>query len=99
METKSLKQVEYQNEDFKFELEFHQDVAFLHCEVSRWSPSVLRHMYEVFSTTKENLIKGGFSRMATLSPNPKFAKLFGGDTVSVLEHEDKRYEVVVWELN
>lgn len=37
--------------------------------------------------------------MLTITPNPKFAKLFGGTSVGEIDHDGKKYEVVVWDLN
>lgn len=98
MQMTSHKRVAYEDSNFKFEIELVGDMAGLHCVVTHWSPSVLKHMYKVFVETQNLLADNGFKRMVTISPNPKFAKLFGGDTIESLDKDGIRYEVIVWEL-
>ena len=36
--------------------------------------------------------------MITITPNPKFVEILGGQTVEEFEYENKQYKVVVWDL-
>lgn len=88
----------YKDEDFTVEWEEMEDCLFLHCEVKYWKLSAFRRMYKVFAELQDVARQKGFSSLATITPNPRFAKLFGGETVSTLTKEGIEYEVVVWEL-
>jgi hypothetical protein len=98
MEMQSLKQTYYKDENFVLEVELVFPIAFLHCEVSYWSPSVLRKCYRVFAVIREDLQNNNYEQMVTISPNPKFAKLFGGDTIRSFMMNQQNYEVIQWEL-
>jgi hypothetical protein len=94
----SLKQTAYEDENYRLEVELVGDIAVLHCSVITWKPSVLRNMYFVFAMLQKTLKEKGYVKMSTISPNPKFAKLFGGETVNTLVHNDIEYEVITWDL-
>jgi hypothetical protein len=98
MEMHSLKQLAYEDDNYKVEVELVGDSAFLHCFVTNWKPSVLRNMYFVFAMLQKTLKENGYTKMSTVSPNPRFAKLFGGETVNTLVHNDIEYEVITWDL-
>lgn len=99
METQTLKRVYYQDADVTVSVEVANNMAFLHVDVSTWNHSKLKKFYRIFAQLEKDCTDAGLIRMATLSPNPKFAHLFGGTTTSKFKHENKEYEVVVWELN
>lgn len=88
----------YKDSDVCFEYEVEGKDLLLHCEVVRWSPSILKKSYTVFGDFLNTMRKAGFERACTITPNPKFAKVFGGKEVATYEHEGKEYEVVIWEL-
>ena len=75
-----------------------EGVVNLHCEVYDWKPSVLKRLYSIFLEIKDYYAGEGFKYLSTVSPNPKFAKLFGGETINELVIDGKEYEVIVWEL-
>lgn len=93
-----MRQPFYKNDDFLIEVEALGDTVYLHCLVDNWKPSVLKHLYEVFAIMQGMFESAGYERMATITPNPKFAKLFGGKTVREFEINNKPCEVIVWEL-
>lgn len=74
------------------------DDAHLHCLVYKWSPSVLRRLYEIFAWLERSLGDAGFKRLVTVTPNPKFAKLFGGTYLGDAYYHGVKHEVIVWEL-
>ena len=92
METHRFKYIE--NDKYVLEVEFYNGIPFLHIEVMKWSPSVLKELYKVFRSLKESLIKLGCTQMRTISPNPKFVKLFGGETIEYFRNA----EVIKWDL-
>lgn len=93
-----MRQTFYKNDDFLIEVEALGDTVYLHCLVENWKPSVLKQIYKSFAYMEELFSRAGYERMATITPNPKFAKLFGGKTVREFEINDKPCEVIVWEL-
>lgn len=98
METPSLKQTYYKDADSIVEVELAFPIACLHCEVGNWSPRVLRQLYRVFAQLSQELKQNEYTTMITASPNPKFAKLFGGTTINKCTLNNQEYEVIVWEL-
>lgn len=98
MQIQSLKYLYYKDDNFLFKFEKYEDVVFIHCECVKWSVSVLKQMYSVFNTFTNELKQNGMYKVLTITPNPKFAKLFNGETVGTLSHEGKEYEVIKWEL-
>lgn len=88
------------DEDFTFKMEdAGLKVANLHCEVYRWSPRVLRKCYQAFAKGMNLLIRDGFKRVVTCTPNPKFAYMFGGVYVDSFLYEGAYYEIIEWELD
>lgn len=98
METQSRKVVFYSDRDFVIEVEPFNGNLMIHCIVFNWKPSVLRRGYSIFISLEEYALMNGYTRMMTVTPNPKFAKLVGGTTVSEFEYENNLYETIVWDL-
>jgi hypothetical protein len=92
VETHRFKYIE--NDKYIVEVEFLDKTPFLHVQVFKWSPSVLKELYKVFDRLKTSLVQLGCTHMQTISPNPKFVKLFGGHTVNYFENA----EVIQWDL-
>lgn len=88
----------YEDEEVKVAYEEFKDMVFLHCEVKVWRLSVLKKLYRLFASLGDFLVKKGYKEMATLTPNPRFAKLFGGTTRQYLEVNNEKVEYIVWEL-
>lgn len=87
------------DEDFIFKIEdAGLGVANLHCEVRKWSPRVLRKCYDSFAKGMNLLQRDGFKQVVTITPNPKFAYLFGGTFTDSLLYEGNYYEVIEWAL-
>jgi len=97
MQTKLLNY--YTDEDISVNIEpFGKGVLF-HVEISNWKLSVLKRCYVVCARLMEDMAAAGFIKAATITPNPKFAKLFGGTTTHVIvTKEQQRLEVITWEL-
>jgi hypothetical protein len=97
METKLPKQLYYKDDNFTLEVEPIDGEYFLHCIVQEWNASVLRRMYKVFAVLLEEANQHGVERMYTVTPNPRFAKLFGGTTIGHVEIDNVLHEVIIWE--
>lgn len=76
-----------------------EGLANLHCWVDKWSPRVLRNCYRSFVRAEEFLKESGFTRLVTVTPNPKFAKLFGGSVEHSFYHDGIFHEVIIWDLH
>lgn len=98
METQLLKLRYVDNEQFLVDLEFFDGVVFIHCLVHSWNLSTLKKMYSYFKELKQELSSIGIQKIVTVTPNPKFAKLFGGNTVNKIDYLGAEYEVITWEL-
>ena len=85
-------------DDFYITVQPVNDVAHIHILVYRWAPSVLKTLYSVFNEMKVALKNKGYVYMATISPNPKFAKLFGGEVIEEKVIDDVYHEAIVWGL-
>lgn len=98
MQTQSLKQTIYQDEDCHFEVEDLGKWAFLHVTVQGWSASKFKKMIAVFGQFLNEASGKGYEKMVTISPNPKFCKMFGGKFESAFTQNGTTYEVYAWEL-
>lgn len=98
METLLPKCVYYSDADFKFEIQQIGNEIALHCEVYNWKPSILRRGYSVLNTLIKESTEKDISKLFTITPNPKFAKLLGGKSIAELHHNGKEYKVVIWDL-
>jgi hypothetical protein len=96
METKPLKIVYYKDDDVLFQIEPNSEGVFLHCEVYNWKPSVLKKSYRVFGAFLNEAQELGIKKVVTITPNPKFAKLFGGEVVTKGYIDDVLHEVIQW---
>jgi hypothetical protein len=94
----STRNVYYKDEDFCVEFEFYNGGLLLHCTVNRISPSILKLGYQVFANIGIEASEAGLSRMFTVTPNPKFARMFGGTSVNKFTLNDIEYEVIEWAL-
>jgi hypothetical protein len=88
----------YEGPDALFQYEVFGKNVFLHCTVAEWKPSTIKKGYRVLGDFMYQMQKQGYEHIFAITPNPKFAKLFGGTFVSDITYEDKQYEVVVWDL-
>lgn len=88
----------YKDDNFYVGIEPQEGIVLFHVIVYEWKPSVLRQMYIVCGRLFEDMAFLGYPKAGTITPNPKFAKLFGGTVVNELMINDKRHEVIVWEL-
>ena len=98
METLVSKIAFYEGPDALFQYEVFGQSLLLHCEVTEWKPSTIKKGYRILGDFMYQMRKQGYISLATVTPNPKFAKLFGGTSVQKIMYEDKEYEVIVWEL-
>lgn len=92
------KQTYYEDENFVLSYEMDDSLVVVHCDVTDFKLSALKKGYEVFANFMNFVECHGINVIATITPNPKFAKLLGGRWVSTLIHEEKEYEVLVWDL-
>lgn len=101
MQTPLPKIVYYQDENLVFEYQVEESTGFvfMHCTCNNWSVSVARNLYSILRSFIEGVNKtSGVKKILALSPNPKFCHMYGGKTISTIEYDGKKYEVVVWEL-
>lgn len=90
--------VAYEDEDFKLEYKIYRGKYFLHCEVSNWKPSVLKRGRKIFEEWKEKKRQEGVEMLYTVSPNPKFVALLGGEKIGYVFKKGIYYEVFIWAL-
>ena len=87
----------FKNEDFTFCYSILDSRILIHCYVDRWSVSVAKIAYRVFNTFVKALQDEGVSCFYSITPNPKFAKLFNGECIKMIEYDGNKYEVIKWE--
>lgn len=83
--------------DDTFSLEYNYDSEgrlVVHCDVFEWKLSTLKKIYSEFASFLNDNVG---NVVYTISPNPKFVRMFGGKSVSVLNKNGKEYEVMIWE--
>lgn len=67
----------------------------VHCDVKKWSPSVLKTLYVEFVMLKIHVRHMGYEEMFSISPNSKFCELFCAESIGTYEN----YEVMRWDLS
>lgn len=97
METQSPKKVIYEDENFILHYGIRDRILYLHCDVFNWKLSSLRKGYQVFADLLKRKNEYDADRIVTVTPNPKFAKLFGGTTVGYIVIDGIEYEGIEWE--
>lgn len=97
METQSLKTY-YEDDDVTLVLERHGDKLYLHVNVRKWTPSIAKKSFSVLRTLFEDMQDSGYREAFSITPNPKFAAMFGATSIYKFTHENKDYEVVKWDL-
>jgi len=87
-------------EDYAFRAEVDELFQInLHVDAYNWNKSVLKEMREVFEEAKEGFHLEGFSKLYTVTPNPKFCKLFKGYTdLGVVDIDGVGYNLITWDL-
>ena len=88
----------YEDEHLTLELERHGHQIYLHVQARKWSPSIAKHAYSVLHSLFEDMKDSGYQEAWSITPNPKFAKMFGAYTFTKFQYENKQYEVVKWDL-
>lgn len=79
---------------YHIEWEIIGEDCHVHCNVQEFSKSVLKEGYVAFVRLKEFVGGMGYDHMVSISPNPKFCKLFGATSLGIFK---EGYEVMVWE--
>jgi hypothetical protein len=97
METPILNKY-YEDEFLTLELERYDNQIYLHVQARKWSPAVAKQAYSVLHTLFEDMKDSGYKEAWSITPNPKFAKVFGATTIREFNYENKQYEVVKWDL-
>ena len=97
MQTQSRKAV-YQDDDILFEVQESLGILLLHCECNRFSHEVYKRALKIFARFKKDAYESGWEEVYTISPNPKFCKLFGAETIAYHEENNTQYEVMRWDL-
>ena len=87
-------------EDYAFRAEVDEMFQVnLHVEAYNWNKTVLKEMREVFEEAKEGFHLEGFSKLYTISPNPKFCKLFAGyEHLGTVDFEGVEHHILSWDL-
>lgn len=88
----------YEDETFSLIYEPMGDQALIHMYVRSYTHKSLRKWYYETERLKAYLIQEGFKGAFTVSPNPRFVKLFNGKHTTRLTYEGRDYEVFVWDL-
>lgn len=88
----------FKDNDFQIEYQEYGKVVYIHADVYNWNPRVARKGYIVFTRMQNECKNMGFFQLVAISPNPEFCKMYGGYSLERITHENKEYEVMVWEL-
>lgn len=88
----------YKDEDFHLEYVKKYNEVFLHCTVFNWKLSSLRKGFKVFGRMMNEFANSGVSRLVTVTPNPKFVQMMGGQFLHKHYEDNKEYEVYQWVL-
>lgn len=93
-----MKTVLYQDENILFSFNVYDGKLLIHCEMKDFKLSVLRRSWKIFGAFMNECVDKGIKEFYTVTPNPKFAEIFGGIFSHKMIYENKEYEVYKWEL-
>lgn len=94
-----MRKLYYEDEDFRLEYAEMYDEVFLHCIVHNWKLSSLKRGYRIFGQFLNEMTEKAIPRVVTVTPNPKFAQLLGGQFVQMAtDDKGESYEVYQWVL-
>lgn len=82
-----------ETEDYKIEWHDAQGECHVHCLVYNWKPSILKKLYVEYAKLKSFLGSIGYEYFCSVTPNPKFCELFGGEFLGYYNGK----EVMIWE--
>lgn len=88
------KHIIYDKEGIHFSYTVVKGVKYLHCTTSVWSLSAYKKGKKLMEGFLNLCRKDGDKKVLSITPNPKFAKMFGGKTVGYIQH----CEVIEWDL-
>lgn len=77
---------------YHIEWEILGDQCHVHCTVENWSKSVLARGYVEFVRLSEFIGDMGYDCFYSITPNPKFCELYGGQYIG----EQNGKEVMMW---
>lgn len=80
----------YENENFSYVIEEYKDVCFVHCEVFNWNKTVYKEILSMFISTTHK-----YKDVLCYTPNIKFAKMFGFNSIGSFTEDNKTYEVMI----
>lgn len=93
-----MRETYYEDSSFIFQYRILSGIVFLHCNVFDWKLSTLKKQIKVLSEFLNEMQRKGFDAVYTITPNPRFARLLGGEYISDYSEEDFEYEVFRWVL-
>lgn len=93
-----LRKVFYRDETFSLEYEEMGEEALIHMYVYSFTHNTVKKWYYETERLKDHLVANGFVTAFTVTPNPRFVKLFNGKHQSGITYDGQKYEVVTWDL-
>lgn len=88
-----------ETEDYKIEIEQEQDVFFLHCDVSNFSPGVMKEIKIDFLNILEVFLTLGVDSIYAYTTNVKFCKsLLPCKVIGEIELSDEAHSIVEWDI-
>lgn len=92
------KLVLYEDMNCHLSVEVVSRVAYLHCEVFNWKVSTARRLYSALNTFLLSCEERDIVQVYTITPNPRFAEMYGGRHCGYVKYQEKDYEVFKWDL-
>lgn len=90
----------FSDESFNVYAEEHQGHIFLHMDVYKMSPSLMKKWREIFKVIKEEAYLNGINHLFAYTQNLKFCQKVDKSckVLNQVFHRGKTYEVIVWDL-
>lgn len=91
-------EIVFESEELVAKLEHAEGVTFLHCDVLRTAPSVIKKLRALLKEVQEQREReGDYRPLFSYTKNKRFAVLLGGVYLATFQEHGKTYEVYVWE--
>lgn len=88
----------YRDENISLDYELEEGAVLIHSLCKKFTLSVYKTSIDVFANFLNECHSAGLQKAYTVTPNPKFAKMFGGVSVNSFQFLNKEYEVIEWDL-
>lgn len=88
----------YEDETVRFHYNIVNDNVFIHCDISKFTHSILKNHIKVFGKFLNEMQNKGYDVIYSLTTNNKYVELMGGEYITTLQADGNERSLYKWEL-